>query len=333
MELQTISQVSKIYGISPRMLRYYEKAGLVQSHRKEGYAYRVYDETSIKKLRQIIILRKLRIPVKQISMILENEDASKTVEIFQQNINELDVEISALSTVKEILVRFVKDISNTVDISLNILDDESVFFSVNALSYSQNQVENSIGTLTMEDLSKSSEDLMKMQDNDVRIVYLPPMTVAAASATGEDTEGKSMEMVRKFIAENNLLEIKPDLRSFGFDCSPEFQGVGVPSKAYETWVSIPDDMTVLKPLIKRTFKGGLYAAHVLRAWDFEDWRRLGEWVNASDKYSNDWGSPRWESNETLPGQGFEEILNFYNYAQNGSMNDLQLDLLFPIKEK
>ena len=60
---------------------------------------------------------------------------------------------------------------------------------------------------------------------------------------------------------------------------------------------------------------------------------LGEWVNESEKYDNDWGSPRWESPETLFGQGFEETLNFYNFVQSGKMNDLQLDLLFPIKEK
>ena len=185
----------------------------------------------------------------------------------------------------------------------------------------------------MEDLNKADEGLMKMQDKDVRIVYLPPMTVAAAYAKGNDTESKSMRMISKFVVESGLLKVKPDARNFGFDCSPEFQGTGVPSKAYESWVSVPEEMEVPAPLVKRVFSGGLYAAHVLRAWDFEDWRRLGEWVNASEKYDNDWDSPRWESKETKAGQGFEETLNFYNYAQNGKMESLQLDLLFPIKEK
>ncbi len=92
-------------------------------------------------------------------------------------------------------------------------------------------------------------------------------------------------------------------------------------------------MEVPAPLVKRRFCGGLYAAHVLRAWDFEDWRRLGEWVNASEKYANDWDAPRWESKETKAGQGFEETLNFYHYIQSNQMESLQLDLLFPIREK
>ena len=58
---QTIGTVSKNLGISSRMLRYYEQIGLIESKRVENYAYRVYDEEAIRRLRQIILLRKLRV--------------------------------------------------------------------------------------------------------------------------------------------------------------------------------------------------------------------------------------------------------------------------------
>ena len=51
---QTIGTVSKNLGISSRMLRYYEQIGLIESKRVENYAYRVYDEEAIRRLRQII---------------------------------------------------------------------------------------------------------------------------------------------------------------------------------------------------------------------------------------------------------------------------------------
>ena len=60
MELMTISEISKNFKISTRKLRYYEQIGLLKSTKKEGYAYRAYDEESILRLQQIIILRKLR---------------------------------------------------------------------------------------------------------------------------------------------------------------------------------------------------------------------------------------------------------------------------------
>ena len=59
-QMLTVSTVSKNLGISSRMLRYYEQIGLIESRRMNDYAYRVYDENAIRKLRQIIILRKLR---------------------------------------------------------------------------------------------------------------------------------------------------------------------------------------------------------------------------------------------------------------------------------
>lgn len=61
MELQTLSQISKFFHLSTRTLRYYEQIGLIQSEKKDVYAYRVYSEDTIKRLQQIVILRKLRI--------------------------------------------------------------------------------------------------------------------------------------------------------------------------------------------------------------------------------------------------------------------------------
>lgn len=335
MELQTISQVSKDFGISTRMLRYYEQVGLIQSLRKDDYAYRVYDANAISRLRQIIVLRKLRVPVKQIISILNNCDAVETVEIFRKNISEIDGEITALSTVKSILMRFVEEINEKADVNLKLLGDEAVFSVISSLSFSDNQIKETRENLSMEELNKANEELMKLEDKDVRIVYLPPMTVAAAFASGEGCLDKTSDIVNKFIKESGLLKIKPDARGFDFDCLVDTAELGENLHGHEAWVSVPDDMEIPAPLVRREFRGGLYAAHVLRSWDFQDWRRLKEWVEASDKYDNDWGSPRWESAETDCGQGFEETLNLYNFIQkhNTEMSYLQLDLLFPIKEK
>jgi hypothetical protein len=64
----------------------------------------------------------------------------------------------------------------------------------------------------MEALNKANEELMKMEDKDVRIVYLPPMTVAADFASGEGCLDKASDKVNKFIKESGLLKIKPDAR-------------------------------------------------------------------------------------------------------------------------
>jgi DNA-binding transcriptional MerR regulator/DNA gyrase inhibitor GyrI len=324
-QMQTVSMVSKNLGITSRMLRYYEQIGLIESQRMEDYSYRVYDENTISRLRQIIILRKLRVPVKQIREIFGNNDAVSVIEIFERNISELDVQITGLSTIKSILSRLVREMQEKANmrLQLDFLGNSSVFAIVDSMSFPKNTIQEE---KSMDDLNKANEKLGKLKDSDVRIVYLPPMTVAAAYASGEYEYGVGPEatsMIENFVYETDLLKIKPDARGMGFDCSSENLKVqvGVTPKAYEAWVSIPDDMEVKAPLIRKTFDGGLYAAHVLRDWSFQDWNLLTEWANASEKYEEAEGRPC-----------FEEVLNYYNLMQAGAkMEDTQLDLLLPIK--
>lgn len=74
MSIQTVTVVSRTLNISTRMLRYYEKIGLISPVRKGDYAYRCYDEFTVRSVQQILVLRKLRIPLKQIAQILIDED-------------------------------------------------------------------------------------------------------------------------------------------------------------------------------------------------------------------------------------------------------------------
>ena len=110
----------------------------------------------------------------------------------------------------------------------------------------------------MDDLNKANEALSKLEEKNVRIVYLPPMTVAASYASGEFEWGVGPEATSKieqFVWETELLKIKPDARGMGFDCSREDLKVSVEgtAAAYEAWVSIPEDMNVTAPLTKKTF--------------------------------------------------------------------------------
>ena len=91
MHLLTISEISKQFNISTRTLRYYEEIGLIQSIKKEDYAYRTYEEETILRLQQILILRKLRIPLKQIALILKNENTAAIIDTFQKNLDRKSV--------------------------------------------------------------------------------------------------------------------------------------------------------------------------------------------------------------------------------------------------
>lgn len=228
MNLTTITEISKNYNISTRTLRYYEQIGLLKSTKKDDYAYRTYDDKSVLRLQQTIVLRKLRIPLKQIIYILESEDISEIIETFRQNLNEVDDEITALSTIRTILNTFITRLNeNTnLDIKVGLLDDISILNVVDSLTITKIAFKEE---KTMEDLSKASNKLEKLEEKDVRIIYLPPSTMASAHYIGQDCEGHSYKMIENFIKENDLINIKPDLRVYGFNNPIQTTNFGTPS--------------------------------------------------------------------------------------------------------
>lgn len=129
MENLTISQVSKLYDVTPRMLRHYEKLGLILPQHKEDYAYRLYDKDAVKRLQQIIILRKLRIPLKQIATIMQDNEQCQALQIMQDKIQELDEEIASLSKIRSILNTIVLRLNISIDAKnyLNLLEDKCNF--------------------------------------------------------------------------------------------------------------------------------------------------------------------------------------------------------------
>lgn len=288
MELQTITQVSRGFNISTRTMRYYEQIGLLASVKKDEYAYRTYDETAIHRLQQIIVLRKLRIPLKQITTILYNEDTTVVIEAFRQNVNEIEHEITALSTIKTILNTFINRLNEKANlkIKLDLLNDQSILKIVDSLTVTKINFKEE---KSMEDLNKVNEILSKLKD--VRIVYLPPATVAASHFYCDEPEAHCSGVINEFVGDSNLCTIKPDFRHHGFN-NPNPTGntpEGMPDHGYEMWVTIPDDMDVPEPLMKKYFSGGLYAAHMIPFGNFEEWKWLCDWAKNNVEYEPNLG--------------------------------------------
>ena len=179
MELTTISQVAKLFGISTRTLRYYEQIGLITPTKKDDFSYRAYDEHNLNRLRQIIILRKLRIPLKKIAEILQSGDTAVAIEAFERNLAEIEDEITALSTIRSVIRTFIERLNLNGE-AFALPDDESLLEVVDALTVTKINFKEE---KSMSELNQAGEKLNKLTDKDVRIIYLPPMTIARYCAT------------------------------------------------------------------------------------------------------------------------------------------------------
>jgi DNA-binding transcriptional MerR regulator len=109
-ELIKAGGLSNRYGVSTRTLRYYEEIGLIQSQRTDEYAYRMYDAANIKKLEQILILRKLNIGIKDIQRIFNAVGSDVVLEVLTKKVGDIDEEVALLHELKEIVIAFIRQI-------------------------------------------------------------------------------------------------------------------------------------------------------------------------------------------------------------------------------
>ena len=100
------------YGISARTLRYYEDMGLIASVRNGDYPYRLYDESAVKRIEQILILRRLNISIKDIRRVFGSPGSDVVLEVLDKKISDIDDEVALLHELKEIILEFINQIKN-----------------------------------------------------------------------------------------------------------------------------------------------------------------------------------------------------------------------------
>lgn len=167
MELIRINEVVNTFNLSSRTLRYYEQVGLIWSIHPDNKMQRYYEPTALERLKQIFILRKLQIPIKDIVAIYQNANTTTLIQAFTNKLESLDMEISALSELRVLVDDFLqKMLSQGVK-------------KISSITLLYEETEKRLATakkdesVTFEKLSQISSEVLKLHD--VRIVRLPPM--------------------------------------------------------------------------------------------------------------------------------------------------------------
>lgn len=80
--MRTVSEVSKLTGVSIRALHYYDLIGLLHPAAVTESGYRLYDDAALERLQQILLFRELQFPLKEIKRILDSPafDRDKALE-------------------------------------------------------------------------------------------------------------------------------------------------------------------------------------------------------------------------------------------------------------
>ena len=80
--MMTVNKVSRLTGVSIRALHYYDQIGLLPATGHTDSGYRLYDDTALEHLQQILLFRELEFSLKDIQRILSNSafDREKALE-------------------------------------------------------------------------------------------------------------------------------------------------------------------------------------------------------------------------------------------------------------
>ncbi len=309
MDLIRINEVVDNFGISSRTLRYYEQMGLLWCKHPDNKSQRYYDTEALERLKQIIILRKLQIPIKDMIVIFKSENMAALIQAFVDKLESLDTEISALSELRHLVDDFLHKMlmSGIKKISgITLLYEET---EKRLATVEKNE------TVTFEKLSVISREALRLHD--VRIIRLPPMRfLTSRLKTGqvENIEDKMQSLFEKY----------------GFTPNPGLRNCFYRKETSGEWImliKIPSNYENTTEYADERFIGGLFAIASSFMEDMDDtFILLKDWINNSDNYALDANA----EGELHRYEMIEEILP-WDIANN--LNRYQQDIFIPIRLK
>jgi len=289
-ELIKIKDMSDRYDISARTLRYYEHMGLITSARSDDYAYRLYDESAVKRLEQILILRKLNISIRDIRRIFSAAGSQIVLEVLSKKVSDIDDEVALLHELKEVILEFIgqikaADFSSDGDVKLlyeKAKDIETHLTNVDYIGKPAN-----VGRLLA-----AAEKVER--EPDVLVVEMPPCRMVTSGFIHGNPEKD--EKSRRFGEMwNRLAERIADKihdRSFMYHDREHNKMVWL--FMLEDWMTEAD--TEGFEII--TFAGGLYADALADSEELSEWDRIYKgikaWLARQEHLELDEGSGRYE---------------------------------------
>ena len=302
MDLIRINEAVEKYGVSSRTLRYYEEVGLLWSHHPDNKSQRYYDAAALERLKQIIVLRKLQIPVKDIAKIFNSQNMAALIQAFVDKLETLDTEITALGKLRTLVDEFLHTMLTN---GIKKISAISLLYEETEKRLAKAGIDDAI---TFEKLSEANQAVFKL--NEVRIIRLPATrALSSRHKTGqaEVLDGEKMQ---------NLFA------PYGFLPSPGLRDCFLRKEADDEWIMlihIPTDYHNDTPYLDETLPGGLYAVSSTFFENLDDtFTQLQQWVIDHPHFQYD----------PTRSQMLEEIMPWDVVATVGNW---QQDVFIPIK--
>lgn len=310
MELIRINDVVETFGISSRTLRYYEQAGILWSAHPDNKSQRYYDSDALERLKQIIVLRKLQIPIKDIAKIYKDENTASLIQAFVDKLDSLDREIASLSDLRKIVDEFLHKM---LMMGIKKISAITLLYEETERRLSPVEIKTSV---TYEELTRVSREALKLHD--VRIIELPPMHMLTSQLKSSKMNDLNADNMQNMFSDYGLMP-SPGLRNCFYLKKPDDQWLML--------IKIPDEFVNTTPYVDEQFEGGLYAIASSFMEDMDEtFILLRKFITENEYFELDTD----KNNNLRRIEMIEEILP-WNIANQ--LNRYQQDVYIPIRIK
>ena len=156
--MMIVNEVSKLTGVSIRTLQYYDTIGLLKPSKYTESGYRLYDDTALERLQQILLFKELEFSLKEIKKIIDapNFDREKA----------LEQQIELLTLKKEHLENLIDFARGIKTIGVNKMDF-AVFDTKKIDEYSKRAKEQWGETSEYHEYEEKSKNMTYVQQKDL----------------------------------------------------------------------------------------------------------------------------------------------------------------------
>jgi len=303
-----IKDLSSRYDITSRTLRYYEDMGLITGSRNDENNYRMYDEDAVRRLEQILILRKLNIGIKDIQRIFNASGSGVVLEVLNKKVKNIDDEVALLYELKEIVLDFMHAIKQ-----MNFADNSDIkllYEKAKVIEMDLTNVNFSSKTPNINRLIEITDKLDK-KTPDVMVVRVPKFK---AITTGYHSW---QELMNNGGASDQVWNHKKLFKNVVFECADFLKRR---NDKFEWICAVNDDTTEadVAPTQLIMFEGGLYAMSVSIDGDMESIDKVENkirlWLDSTNFEYDDsrdiMGHMAYNGKDIKKGLGYNQLQRF-----------------------
>jgi DNA-binding transcriptional MerR regulator len=289
--------------------------GLIVSTRSDDITYRMYDENAVRRLEQILILRKLNISIKDIKRIFSTSGSEVVLEVLNKKVQNIDDEVALMHELKDIILDFIREIE-----SVDFTNDSGIRLLYNKAKDIETQL------VSVDYIGKPSNinrlieitDKLDKKIPDVMIVRIPPFRAVTSGSGAFHEWFKLMDWA---FDEKRSHYYKQVI----FDCADflirKYKPTDCPGHAeFEYIMALQDNITHADtaPFDIIDFEGGLYAMAVCIDNDDESLHKVEDkilkWISNTsfehDKSRGVMGNMTYCDDEIKKGLGYEQLQRY-----------------------